>query len=118
MGPIEDMIRVLGSGRQVTIAIQRGGWNALLKRNWELHGDDLTVEMENRFTGRFWKALNPNGDLGYWISTGQDDIGCDFSYRAENYWGDAADKIGSWSVPIYFARKGRVADGWQLDKPQ
>jgi len=83
LGPIEDMIRTLGPGRECSIAIQGGAWTVLLKKYRYMYESALRVEMENCIRGRFWKALDPSLDgLGYWICSGWDDI----AFLGRDYW--------------------------------
>ncbi|OJJ42542.1 hypothetical protein ASPZODRAFT_29093 [Penicilliopsis zonata CBS 506.65] len=72
--PIEEMVRVLGSGRQVKVALPKEAFGIMLTRNRESHGNDLIIETDkdNRHQVRVWKALEPTGDLGYWIAPGLD----------------------------------------------
>lgn len=71
LGPIEDMLRVLGPGREYKVYIQMDVWDGLLRRHRGLYGPELRNEMNGYIEGRFWKVLGPGNKLGYWICSGQ-----------------------------------------------
>ncbi|KFY21172.1 hypothetical protein V491_03102, partial [Pseudogymnoascus sp. VKM F-3775] len=75
LGPIEDMIRVLGPGREVCIAIQQSVFSDLHEKKQELYGSELKTEIYNPYITRFWKELDPDNGLGYWICRGAPDHG-------------------------------------------
>ncbi|KFY36953.1 hypothetical protein V494_04920 [Pseudogymnoascus sp. VKM F-4513 (FW-928)] len=71
LGPIEDMLRVLGTGREYKVYIQMVVWDGLLGRHMDLYGPELRVEKNGIMEGRFWKVLDPDNELGYWICSGK-----------------------------------------------
>ncbi|OBT49864.1 hypothetical protein VE04_10206 [Pseudogymnoascus sp. 24MN13] len=73
LGPIEDMVRALGPGREVCIAIQQTVFHILFMEKLELYGQDLKQDIYNPYNIRFWKELDPDGGLGYWICDGAPD---------------------------------------------
>lgn len=75
LGPIENMIRVLGPGREVCIAIQQSIFSDLHEKKQEIYGSELKTEIYNPYITRFWKELDPDNGLGYWICRGAPDHG-------------------------------------------
>ncbi|OBT86150.1 hypothetical protein VE02_05761 [Pseudogymnoascus sp. 03VT05] len=73
LGPIEDMVRALGPGREVCIAIQQTVFHTLFMEKFELYGHDLKQDIYNPYNIRFWKELDPDNGLGYWICDGAPD---------------------------------------------
>ncbi|OBT40437.1 hypothetical protein VE00_08714 [Pseudogymnoascus sp. WSF 3629] len=73
LGPIEDMVRALGPGREVCIAIQQTVFHTLFMEKLELYGQDLKQDIYNPYNIRFWKELDPDSGLGYWICDGAPD---------------------------------------------
>lgn len=70
LGPIEDMLRVLGPGREYKVYIKMEVWDGLMKRHMGLYGPELRIEMNGYTEGRFWKVLGPGNEVGYWICSG------------------------------------------------
>lgn len=73
LGPIESMLRALGPGREFSITVSMKAWGFLVYKHRALYGAKLRVELYITNEGRFWKALDPANELGYWISSGTDE---------------------------------------------
>lgn len=74
LGPIEDMIRLLGPGREVCVAIQKSLFECLHEKNGNLFNlVQAKTELYNPYLARFWKELDPDNGLGYWICSGWPD---------------------------------------------
>ncbi|KFY47842.1 hypothetical protein V495_01787 [Pseudogymnoascus sp. VKM F-4514 (FW-929)] len=72
LGPIEDMIRALGPGREFNVAIQLRLWNVLKSKYGALYGPNFRIETHNTcIEGRFWKLLGTGDELGYWVCSGR-----------------------------------------------
>ncbi|KAI1375781.1 hypothetical protein F4677DRAFT_420712 [Hypoxylon crocopeplum] len=84
--PIEDMVRVLGPGRDINIAIQRGATEMLTRTYVKLHGrEKLRCEFNPSLNYRFWKPLGD--ELGYWICSGLEDITFSPHYHMQTCFG-------------------------------
>ncbi|KAI2601957.1 hypothetical protein GGR54DRAFT_626261 [Hypoxylon sp. NC1633] len=73
LGPVEDLVRALGPGRDINIAVQRGAWEKLMLEYVRLHGaGNVRMEANEDLNTRFWTSLD--GDLGYWVCRGMEDM--------------------------------------------
>ncbi|KAL2861036.1 uncharacterized protein BJX67DRAFT_386059 [Aspergillus lucknowensis] len=93
--PIEEMVRALGVGREVHVAIQLGGWEVLRRRHLKLNKGDLNVESRGGLGLRFWKTLDgatrQQMGLGYWLCAGWNDVhalGGALFYDDADLWGE------------------------------
>ncbi len=68
--PVEDMLRILGPGRELSISIQIILWEHVARRYALLYGPELRIERNGIMEGRFWKVVGPGNELGYWICSG------------------------------------------------
>ncbi|KAI6779307.1 uncharacterized protein J7T54_001037 [Emericellopsis cladophorae] len=82
MDPLEDMVRCLGAGKQVVIAVSLEAHKALMQKHRELEGAAFRWEPVVGTNGaiqrhqQFWRALgsDDNGnEMGYWLRTGWND---------------------------------------------
>lgn len=72
VGPIEDMIRALGPGREFNVSIELSAWLTLTAKHGSLYRPNFRIEWYNTCVeGRFWKVLSPGDELGYWICSGR-----------------------------------------------
>ncbi|KAJ5124281.1 uncharacterized protein N7515_008106 [Penicillium bovifimosum] len=77
LSPIDKMVRAMGPGRDVKIAMQLEGWQAIWRRRLKLYPGEVIVKVDEQFGHRLWKGLgNATGqpELGYWLCAGWDDI--------------------------------------------
>ncbi|OBT68352.1 hypothetical protein VE03_02958 [Pseudogymnoascus sp. 23342-1-I1] len=92
LGPFENMLRTLGPGREFSITIPMGSWRILEYKHRTLYGPKLRIEWYHYgWEGRFWKVLDPDNELGYWISCGDHEDyhvrhppGCNMGLGEEN----------------------------------
>lgn len=71
LSPLEDMLRILGPGRELNVSVHMDLWDHLMRRYAHLYGPELRIERNGFTEGRFWKVFGPEGEFGYWICSGQ-----------------------------------------------
>ncbi|QKX61406.1 uncharacterized protein TRUGW13939_08554 [Talaromyces rugulosus] len=77
LSPIDEMVRALGPGRDVNIAIQLGGWQSIWRRRLKQNPGEVIAKFDEQSGNRIWKGLGDataQPELGYWLCAGWDDI--------------------------------------------
>ncbi|KAJ5807724.1 hypothetical protein N7474_008993 [Penicillium riverlandense] len=93
LSPIDEVVRALGPGRDVKIAIQLGGWQAIWRRRLKRNPREVIAKFDEQSGNRLWKGLGDatgQPELGYWLCAGWDDIDRmgPVSYGDVDVWGE------------------------------
>ncbi|KAJ5561366.1 hypothetical protein N7461_000127 [Penicillium sp. DV-2018c] len=91
LSPIDEMVRALGAGRDVKIALQLEGLQAIWRRRLKGPGE-IIAKADEQFGERLWKGLGGatgQPELGYWLCAGWNDINRLGPALYEDVWGEA-----------------------------